>query len=169
MFRLRKIFQTSILLPGVIWAASAEPLAPSSLTDAEQAAVFEAAGMSFDKVWRACDTGDTGAATEPARIQELRDLNGDGRPEALVMEGGLFCYGHAGVGFFLVSKQGDGSWRLVIRGIGIPEFLGTPGSGGWPDISIGGPGFCFPIVRWNGNEYALHRFEYQGEPCSLKY
>lgn len=36
---------------------------------------------------------------------------------------------------------------------------------GWPDISVGGPGFCFPVERWNGKEYKLHRFEYEGKRC----
>lgn len=34
---------------------------------------------------------------------------------------------------------------------------------GWPDISVGGPGFCFPVGRWNGKKYKLHRFEYERE------
>ena len=37
--------------------------------------------------------------------------------------------------------------------------------GGWPDIQMGGPGFCFPVWRWNGSAYALNRFEYEGKRC----
>lgn len=37
----------------------------------------------------------------------------------------------------------------------------TPGAiesvGGWPDLEIGRPGFCFPVLCWNGRAYALHR------------
>ncbi|MBI5861825.1 MAG: hypothetical protein HZB64_06575 [Rhodocyclales bacterium] len=36
---------------------------------------------------------------------------------------------------------------------------------GWPNISVGGPGFCFPVGRWNGKKYKLHRFEYEGKRC----
>ena len=36
---------------------------------------------------------------------------------------------------------------------------------GWPDIQVGGPGFCFPVLRWNGKEYILNRHEYEGKPC----
>jgi len=54
----------------------------------------------------------------------------------------------------------------VITGdIGVPEFLSSKGKDGWPDISIGGPGFCFPVQRWNGREYAVHRHEYEGKAC----
>jgi hypothetical protein len=37
--------------------------------------------------------------------------------------------------------------------------------GGWPDISVGGPGFCFPVMRWNGRAYVRRRMEYDGKPC----
>ena len=47
----------------------------------------------------------------------------------------------------------------------MPDFLATKGVGGWPDIEMGGPGFCFPVWRWNGKAYALNRFEYEGKPC----
>jgi len=43
--------------------------------------------------------------------------------------------------------------------------LKTRGAGGWPDILVGGPGFCFPVERWNGKAYELHRFEYEGKRC----
>jgi len=36
-----------------------------------------------------------------------------------------------------------------------------------PDMSIGGPGFCFLVVRWNGKAYVKNRFEYEGKRCSL--
>jgi hypothetical protein len=54
---------------------------------------------------------------------------------------------------------------LVTSGTGIPEFLKTKGADGWPDISVGGPGFCFPVERWNGREYKFQRWEYDGKAC----
>jgi len=135
----------------------------ASLSEADKAVVFKAAGAVQKKgMWLMC-------ADEPnpsgASIETVRDLNGDGRPEAVVTEGGTFCYGRAEAGYALLSKQADGSWRVMTGGGGIPEFLKTRGAGKWPDISIGGPGFCFPVERWNGKEYALNRFEYEGKRC----
>ena len=164
----KQIVGIAILSVAMVWASPvlAEPLTAISLTDAEQSAVFKAAGFALKgKEWRACDTGDSGAPYDPGIIQEVRDLNGDGRPEAVVTEGSAYCYGHAGVGFALVSNQADGRWRLMAKRTGIPEFLKTRGVDGWPDILVGGPGFCFPVERWNGKEYAFHRFEYQGKRC----
>ena len=64
-----------------------------------------------------------------------------------------------------MSKQSSGSWKLMTDGPGIPEFLKIKGSGGWPDILVGGPGFCFPAERFNGKDYKTHRREYEGKAC----
>lgn len=141
--------------------------APAQLTPADEAAAFRAAGYKLQgKQWRACD--DPTASYTPGAVQEVRDLNGDGRPEAVLTEGGTFCYGNTGVGYSLVSKQTNGSWKLVTNGIGILQILPTKGGGGWPDIEIGGPGFCFPVERWNGKKYVFHRHQYEGKPCRPK-
>ena len=70
-----------------------------------------------------------------------------------------------GTHFWLVSKQANGSWKLMHDETAMPNFLATKGVGGWPDIEMGGPGFCFPVWRWNGKAYALNRFEYEGKRC----
>lgn len=141
-------------------AASASEM---ELSEADHAAVFKAAGAVQKKgKWVICaDDPNTSGAT----IETVRDLNGDGRPEAVVVEGGTYCYGNTGTGFQLLSRQADGRWRLMTGGSGIPEFMKTKGAGGWPDISVGGPGFCFPVERWNGKEYALNRYEYESKRC----
>ncbi|MBO9669971.1 MAG: hypothetical protein J7485_05595 [Sphingobium sp.] len=95
----------------------------------------------------------------------MKDLNGDGRPEAVVIESGSYCYGNTGQAFWLVSQQANGTWKLLYNETGMAEFLATKGVGGWPDISIGGPGFCFPVVRWNGTTYKFNRNAYEGKPC----
>ena len=141
--------------------------APAKLATSDEAAAFRAAGFTLKgKQWRACD--DPTPTYTPGAIEEVRDLNGDGRPEAVITEGGTYCYGNTGVGYSLVSKQANGSWKLISNGTGILNFLTTKGVGGWPDIEIGGPGFCFPVERWNGNKYVLQRKQYEGKPCRRK-
>lgn len=85
--------------------------------------------------------------------------------EVLVVEDGSFCHGAAGTGYQLLSRQTGGGWRLIAANSGIPQFLSSKGAEGWPDISVGGPGFCFPVERWNGKAYVLNRFEYEGKTC----
>lgn len=156
-----------LLLPA---AALAAPTPPPKLTTADRAAAFRAAG--FKRVgaqWQGC--GDPGTAGyTPGAIEQVADLNGDGRPEAVITEGSAYCFGHTEVGYALVSKQADGSWKQIDAGQGILTVLATPKpvltrTGGWPDLEIGGPGFCFPVVRWNGRGYAVQRHQYQGKAC----
>jgi len=140
---------------------------PAKLSATDEAAAFKAAGYTLKgKRWQACDDPTPGYS--PGAIQEVRDVNGDGHPEAVITEGGTFCYGNTGAGYSLVSKQANGSWKLITNGTGMLNFLSTKGTAGWPDIEIGGPGFCFPVERWNGQKYVLQRHEYEGKPCRRK-
>ena len=148
-----------MLLLAAVLAASAPPV--------EQAAIFKAAGFTKrGSVWKSgnCD-GAESESYSPGNIETYRDLNGDGRPEAVVTESGAVCYGMTGTHFWLLSKQANGGWKLMMQETAMPDFLATKGVGGWPDIQLGGPGFCFPVVRWNGKAYVHHRNEYEGKRC----
>ena len=135
------------------------------LSRADQAAAFKAAGFrQHGTQWQAC--GDPGTASyTPGKIETVRDLNGDGRLEAVITEGSIACFGGAEMGYTIVSKQVDQSWKRITEGTGIPTILATRGAGGWPDIEVGGQGFCFPVERWNGKAYVLQRHQYEGKPC----
>lgn len=139
-------------------------LAQARLSPADETAAFRAAG--FKRVggqWQGC--GDPGTdAYAPGTIETVRDIDGDGRPDAVIVESSSYCFGMAGQGFSLVSKQANGAWKPIASDTGIPTFLprGTPG---WPDLEIGGPGFCFPVMRWNGQRYVLNRHQYEGKAC----
>lgn len=140
--------------------------AATTLSPAERGAVFRAAGFHQDAGRWLSGCGDPGTASyEPGKIEQVRDVNGDGRLEAIVTEGSTYCYGNTGTSFWLLSRQPNGHWMLLFNETGVATFLPTKGAGGWPDVEIGGPGFCFPIMRWNGRAYARHRFAYQGKPC----
>ena len=144
----------------------AAALAQSTLSAADQSAAMTAAG--FKRVggqWKACEDPGTASYTQGS-IDQAADLNGDGLPEAIISESSSFCYGMQGSGYFLAGKQQDGTWKLITSGSGILTPLATRGTGGWPDLEIGGPGFCFAVERWNGSEYRHHRYEYEGKPCN---
>ena len=138
----------------------------ASMPAAEQAAIFKAAGFTQRRgAWKSgnCD-GAESESYSPGNIETYRDL-GDGRPEAVIIEGGAICYGMTGQHFWLLSKQANGGWKRIHDETAMPDFLKTKGAGGWPDIQMGGPGFCFPVWRWNGRAYVLNRFEYEGKRC----
>ena len=142
-------------------------LTAATVPPAEASASFSAAGfVRHGTEWRTRDCeGMEGASYSPGRIEEYRDINGDGRPEAIVNEGSAICYGMTGMHFWLMSKQANGTWRLIHRATAMPAFLTAKGASGWPEIELGGPGFCFPVLRWNGRAYAHHRYQYEGKPC----
>lgn len=134
------------------------------LSPADQSAAFKVAGYTLKKEkWLGCD--DPTPNYRPGDIQEVRDLNGDGYPEAVIVESSTYCYGSTETGYSVVSKQPNGTWKLIASGPGNPTFLKTKGVANWPDIEVGGPGFCFPVERWNGRQYVLQRHQYEGKPC----
>jgi hypothetical protein len=151
----RLLITTSLLLiNSTIFAQAAQ--VPKS----EVASIFKAAGFAKTKhVWEGnCDIGE---------IIIYKDLNGDGRKDAVIQDSSSMCYGNTGVGYYIVSQQKDGKWKQLFSNSGISTFLKTKGKDGWPDIENGGPGFCFAIYRWNGQEYVVNRYEYQGKACQL--
>lgn len=151
--------------PDAPTAAAPASTTGTKLSAADEAAVFKAAGFrKRGGKWRS-DCDDTTATYMPGTIEQVADLNGDGRPDVVLTEGGTFCYGNTGSGYWLLSQRADGGWTLMDHNTGIPEFLATRGADGWPDLSVGGPGFCFPVQRWNGREYKLQRWQYEGKPC----
>ena len=139
---------------------AAAPPAPGG-SPADREAAFRAAGFPAVRGKHpACDKG------AEATI-EIRDLNGDGRPDALVSDYGSECYGSTEQGFVIVTKDAAGTWKKLYASPGIPTFQTTRGAGGWPDIENGGPGFCFPIQRWNGSDYENIRWKaYQPGACA---
>lgn len=163
--KLHLLAATATLIALAPAVSAQTPPVSAKLGAAERAAIFKAAGaVQRGGKWIICKEDPQAYG---ANIADVRDLNGDGRLEAVVTEDGTFCHGNTGTGFQLLSKQANGGWRVMTSNSGIPEFLKTSGIGGWPDISIGGPGFCFPLERWNGKEYVLHRTEYEGKPCRM--
>jgi len=158
--------RTSLVATFALAAApvAAQPSTQPRLSPADQAAAFRAAG--FKKVgrqWQGC--GDPGTAGySPGEIETVRDIDGDGRLDAIITESSVFCFGNTGTGYTLVSKQANGTWKKITGGPGMVTILRRAATG-WPDLEIGGPGFCFPVERWNGREYALHRHQYDGKPC----
>lgn len=147
-------------------SAAAWAQTPEHLSPAEEAKIFKAAGfVRKGGTWQS-GCGDPGTASYmPGAIEIKGDLNGDGFPEAVVTEGSSYCYGMTGTAFWLVSKQEGGVWKLMYNATGMPEFLETKSVGGWPEISVGGPGFCFPVMRWIGTVFVLNRYAYEGKPC----
>src|SRR3546814_19658905 len=66
------------------------------ISPAERAAIFKAGGAVLrGGKWLGCADAPS---PEPATIDLYKDLNGDGRPEAVVTSYGTYCYGMTGQG-----------------------------------------------------------------------
>ena len=116
------------------------PVKFAQLSPAEQASIMTAAGYKrVGKAWKGCE----GSSSVDKDGVEIRDLNGDGRPEAVITASGYECYGNAGQGF-AVLRAVPGGWKTMAEETGIPTFLKQRGAQGYPDIEIGGPGDVLP-------------------------
>ena len=128
------------------------------LSGADRAAVYAALGLVPSPDSTHLVDGVCGQRADA--WLDYPDLNGDGTPEVRAGWGNACLSGHAGtsVSVFVVV---DGRYRPQL---GFPALSAEPldtGNLGYPDLLIGGPGFCFPVYRWNGTEYIHLRDEPQ--------
>ncbi len=147
----RHIFLVASLLLLLSGGSAIAPPALASFTqdyEEDKEAAFEAAGLDEQKRLSRIRKDPN------LRINfKTNDFNEDGLPDALIIETSSFFHGNTGFEFRLVSKQEDGSWRLMLKNKGYPKILETQGVDGWPDIKVGLPGLCAPVFRWDGLEY----------------
>ncbi len=138
-----------LVLPLILLLLGAGP-AP---TPAERAAIFKAAGFKpHGDAWRRCEEETPAASSQPGSI-ELVDLNGDAKPEAVVTESSLFCYGGTEGLVVVLTKGDDGEWRKILDDTGM-HLVKESKHGGWSDIEVGGPGLQKPpVYHWNGTTY----------------
>jgi len=127
--------------------------APPAFSPGETAEIYKAAGFKVEggKVI-GCDAADPDWPRS-SFFTEAVDLNGDGKPEAIVTEGNIACYGRDEQGFTVLAKNPDGTWRRLAAHSGGTLVLKTRHHG-WLDIEYGGPGMQKPpVLRWNGKSY----------------
>jgi len=85
------------------------------------------------------------------------DLNKDGKDEIFIVFGNSYTSGAAGssVSLFIKNAAGGYTDNLGFPGVA-PDILSTANLG-YPDLLIGGPGFEYPVWRWNGKAYAFYK------------
>lgn len=155
--RIKKVLCTTLTLSLYIPLQMAQ----AAIQFPEQAEIFAAAGFkNVNGAWRGkCSFG---------HIPFVRDLNGDGRPDAIIRDGGTDCYGTTGVGFHLITKQATGKWTRILNSPGEPVFLKSVGRHGWPEIEIQTPSQCHTVYSWDGKKFTKSRQQYKGKPCAGK-
>jgi len=85
------------------------------------------------------------------------DLNKDGKEEIFILFGNTYTSGNTGSSIVLFIKNANGTYTEHLGFPGTtPDVLATS-SQGYPDLLIGGPGFEFPVWRWNGKTYNYYK------------
>jgi hypothetical protein len=100
---------------------------------------------------------DTVCDQEAVATVEVRDLNGDEKPEVMVLAGNACASGMAGQTLTLFIKSAGGQW---VKQINVPAgaYKILPSKhAGWSEIEIGVPGSCIPIWGMKGGSYDLVR------------
>jgi hypothetical protein len=129
----------------------------TKLTVAEKNQVATALGfvLSNDKVQPFAQDADSKDYPFTAIVFPT-DMNKDGKEEIFVQFGNSYTSGNTETSISLFIKNTSGVYKnhLGFPGM-LPDALSTV-SQGYPDLLIGGPGFEFPVLRWNGKTYANH-------------
>lgn len=153
---ITKLFITSSLMVLNLLCAAAysTPTKPDQKSE-----IFTAAGFkNTNGSWRGkCSMG---------HIPVIKDINGDGRLDAIVRDGGTECYASTGVGFYLITMQKNGKWTRIFNSPGEPQFLKTMGRHGWPEMVVTNQSKCHNVFSWDGSKFIKVRQEFKGKACS---
>jgi hypothetical protein len=125
---------------------------PTKLTPAQKNLLYKKLGLQLspDRKGFRMDGFAVGAKAYAV------DLNKDGAEEVfVVMDGLLFGNTGEGVALFIKNSQQAYEHQVEVAG-GIAVILDTQ-TNGYPDLVIAGPGFEFPLYKWNGKSYVYTR------------
>ena len=121
----------------------------SKLTNDEKNWLFKQLNFTLSGDKKKFMSGEYEVAIQPY----ITDMNKDGNAEVFMVMESDALYGNTGQDFILYIKNSKGNFeRDPGLGGGIAMILVSKESG-YPDIAIGGPGFDFPICRWDGKKY----------------
>ena len=136
------------VLAGAADAASAPP----SVAAADRSAILQAAGFAADA--KGSIENECGEKVAP-KFAPVALGGGAGDAVVLVIEAGpntAGCYGD-GPDLRLMKREAQGFREIFAMRGGMLIVL--PRKGATPrEIARGGPGFAFPLLRWNGVRYA---------------
>lgn len=120
----------------------------SKLTPAQKNTLYRKLGLQVaaNKKGFRMDGFDVGARAYPV------DLNKDGVEEVFVVMDGLL-FGNTGEGVALFMRNSAGVYEQQEEVAGGIAVILDKHSNGYPELVIAGPGFEFPLYRWNGKSY----------------
>ena len=121
----------------------------SKLTNDEKNWLFKQLNFTLSKDKKQFMSDEFEVGVQPY----ITDMNKDGNEEVFIVMESSALYGNTGQDFILYIKNSKGNFeRDPELGGGFAMILVSKNPG-YPDIAIGGPGFDFPICRWDGKKY----------------
>ena len=96
------------------------------------------------------------------------DMNKDGKEEIFITYGNSYTSGNAGSSVVLFIKNSSAVYEMNLGFPGMTPDVLTTISKGYPDLLVGGPGFEFPVLRWNGKLYDNYKSVKDSEYEKLK-
>lgn len=129
----------------------------TAISEDDQRAIFNLLGYSVSANGTALEVVDCGTIYVN-EVQEV-DLNEDGSAEVFVTAGNSCTSGMAGFSIYLFHKDAEGHYALHLGFPGMLSRVLETSNLGFPDLAIGGPGFCEAVYRWDGTTYQHHRNE----------
>ncbi len=131
----------------------------TTLTAAEKSQVFNKTGFIITKDNKQfAFADDPGSLEFPFDVIVLpADLNNDGKEELFLIFGNSYTSGNTGSNVLLFIKDKLGNYQSNFGFSGTTPYIMPTKNLGFPDLLIGGPGFEFPVWRWNGREYVFNR------------
>jgi hypothetical protein len=129
------------------------------LTEAEQSAIFARLDLTVAPDGKSLVDRSCG---QPAGSDvQFSDWNADGKKEVLVTYGNTCTSGMAGSSVVLFVKDASGKYQPQLGFPGMVAEVLPAKHEGYPELLIGGPGFCFAAWRWDGKAYVHARNEPQ--------
>jgi hypothetical protein len=147
----QKSLDTELINPG---AAKLFEGKKSNLSIPERNAICKSLGIKYDITSGGFTEGENNEQIFPATAYPT-DINKDGIEEVFVSYGNSYTSGATGSSIVLFIKNPAGKYEMQL---GFPSTLPyalPTANKGYPDLLIGGPGFEFPVWRWNGKEYVF--------------
>jgi hypothetical protein len=129
------------------------------LSDADRSSILTELGLRATDDGRSLVDGTCGRPVDH-RVS-FPDLDGDGTNEVVVDFGNACTSGLAGTSVALFVRDLAGRLRPSLGVPGLIAEIRPRERGGFPDLLIGGPGFCFGVWQWTGEAYQHARNEPQ--------
>lgn len=129
----------------------------TKITEKEKQEIYKSGGFLLSKDKKQF-IPDADAAEYPfdANVYPT-DMNGDGIEEIFIVFGNSYTSGMNGSSVILFIKNAKGEYKMNLGfASSTPGILPTKILG-YPELVMGGPGFTFPVWKWNGKEYVFSR------------